>query len=188
MSVELHLSKEQLEAALPQIRLSPKDNGTLQMIVRRPKIEAREVIEQGELDTVVGLVGDCWSTRPGFKTPDGLPNPDQQVTLMNSRAIALIAQTTDRWPLAGDQLYVDLDLSDENAPAGTKLCIGTAILQVTAEPHNGCRKFSNRFGTAATKFVNSQEGKFLHLRGINARVIQNGAIRVGDVLKVQRPS
>ena len=183
METVTHLSITELEDGLEHIRQSPKDNGTLKMIVRRPEVEAREVIEEAELNTEVGLVGDNWKVRGNPHTPDGSAKVNAQITLMNARAVALLAQQEERWSLAGDQLYVDLDLSDENLPAGTRLAIGTAVLEVTPEPHTGCKKFAERFGTDATKFVNSPEGKRFHLRGINTRVVQAGEIRVGDVAR-----
>ena len=91
-----------------------------------------------------------------------------------------MAQDRSRWHLAGDQLYVDLDLSEANLPPGTRLSIGSAVIEVTAEPHTGCSKFVERFGLDAMKFVNSRERKDLHLRGINARVVRPGVLRVGD--------
>ena len=170
---------DELNAGLPDIQRSPKDEGELRLIVRRPRIGAREVVAEAQLDESAGLVGDTWSTRKS-RWGRRSPHPDTQINIMNARAIALVARSDDRWPLAGDQLYIDLDLSDDNLPAGTQLVIGTAAIEVTAEPHTGCRKFSERFGVDATKFVNSKEGRRLHLRGINAKVVQAGTIRVGD--------
>lgn len=178
-----HLTTEELEAGLDDVRLAPKDGGELQMIVRRPTVEARELIPTGNLDTVDGLVGDNWRARGSSSMPDGSANPDAQITLMNARAAQLVAQDVERWPLAGDQLYVDFDLSEENIPPGTRLAIGDAVVEVSALPHNGCKKFVARFGLDAMKFVNSPVGKQLHLRGINAKVVQSGAIRVGDSVK-----
>lgn len=129
----------------------------------------------------VGLVGDTWRARDSSRTEDGSPHPDMQLNIMNARVIALLAQSDDRWPLAGDQLFLDLDLTGENLPAGTRLALGSAIIEVTPPPHTGCGKFAARFGVDATKFVNSKEGRRLHLRGINAKVVQSGTIRVGDL-------
>ena len=178
-----YLSMSQLEAGMDDIRSAPKDHGTLKMIVQRPREDARVVVDQGELRLSEGLVGDNWKTRGSKHTPDGSASLYAQITIMNARCTALLAQSEDRWGLAGDQLYVDFDLSDENIPPGTRIAIGSAILEVSAEPHSGCKKFSARFGVDAMKFVNSPEGKRLHLRGINAKVIQGGIIQVGDVVK-----
>ena len=176
------LTMTELEAGLDHIRLSPHVIGVLAMIVRRPSTDAREVLESGELDTAVGLVGDNWQPRGSRHTPDGSANPEAQLTLMNSRVTALVAQSSDRWALAGDQLYVDFDLSAENLPPGTQLAVGNAVVEVTAVPHTGCKKFVARFGLDAMKFVNSAVGKQLHLRGINAKVVQPGTIRQGDAI------
>lgn len=178
-----HLSITELEAGMEHIRQAPKDNGILKMIVCRPRDEEREIVEQGELHLSDGLAGDNWKMRGSKHTADGSADAEAQITVMNARAIALVAREKDRWELAGDQLYIDLDLSDDNLPPGTRLAIGSAILEVSAKPHTGCRKFSDRFGVEAMKFVNSPEGKRLHLRGINTRIIQAGTIRVGDVVR-----
>ncbi|MEX1018838.1 MAG: MOSC domain-containing protein [Litorilinea sp.] len=172
-----------LEAGLDAIRQSPRAAGTLDLIVRRPAVEARERLDAAELDSAVGMVGDNWATRGSSRTSDGSAHPDMQLTLMNSRAIALVAQERARWPLAGDQLYVDLDLSVENLPPGTRLAIGAAVLEITPEPHMGCKKFAARFGVEALQFVNSSMGQALRLRGVNTRVVQGGPIRVGDAVQ-----
>jgi len=178
-----HLTKDQLEAGLDDIRRSPKDKGVLQMIVRRPQTEQREELLEGELDLVDGLVGDNWRTRGSSLTEDGSAHPEMQVTLMNSRVIDLLAQEKSRWKLAGDQLFVDLDLSIENLPPGTHLALGSAVIEVTPAPHTGCSQFMERFGVDAMKFVNSAQGRELRLRGMNGKVIQPGAFKVGDVVK-----
>lgn len=177
-----YLTAAELEASLEDIRQSPRDNGTLTLIVRRPAVDQREVLTAGNLDRTVGLVGDTWATRGSSRTADGTAHPDMQLNIINTRLIAAIAPDAARRPLAGDQLHVDLDLSGENLPPGTRLAIGSAIVEVTAQPHTGCNKFKARFGIDALKFVNSPVGKELHLRGINAKVVQSGEIRVGDAI------
>lgn len=179
-----HLTTAQLEAGFDAIRQSPKDEGELQLIVRRPRAGERETLEEGQLDLVEGLAGDTWRFRASSRSADRKsPHPDMQLTVMNARAVALVAQDPARWALAGDQLYVDLDLSGANLPAGTRLGVGTAVIEVTAQPHTGCGKFVERFGLDAMKFVNSPAGRELSLRGINARVVQAGAIRRGDIVR-----
>ena len=178
-----HLTTEELEAGLDRIRLSPKDEGVVELIVRRPNVDVREVLEEAEFSTTEGLIGDSWKLRRSSSTPDGSPNPQMQINIMNSRSVALVAQERERWPLAGDQLFIDMDLSKANLPAGSRISIGTAVLEVTAPPHTGCKKFVSRFGFEAMKFVNSEVGRELCLRGINAKVVQAGTIRVGQVVR-----
>ena len=175
-----HRTPEELEAALDHIRQAPADHGTLELIVRRPAVDEREVLEAGQLSLEEGLVGDTWIQRGSDKTPDGGPLVDAQLNIMNARATAAIAGPLERWALAGDQLYIDLDISLESLPAGTQLAIGTAVIEVTAVPHTGCAKFSGRFGVDALRFVNSPTGRALNLRGINARVVHPGPIHQGD--------
>ena len=91
-----------------------------------------------------------------------------------------VSGSQERWPLAGDQLFVDLNIGLDNLPAGTRLAVGAAVIEVTAEPHTGCKKFVARYGMEAMTFVNSPEGKQMCLRGINTKVVEAGAIRVGD--------
>jgi MOSC domain-containing protein YiiM len=178
-----HLNKEELEAGLEEIRRSPKDDGILRLIVRRPKVGGRETVTEAELTPEVGLVGDNWSVRKPSSTPGEWAHADTQINVMNVRVVALVAQEEGRWPLAGDQLFVDFDLSDDNLPPGSRLGIGTAVIQVSAKPHTGCDKFVERFGVEAMKFVNSDLGRALKLRGINAKVVQSGTIRIGDMAR-----
>ena len=178
-----HLTGEQLDAGLGHIRQSPADVGTLLMIVRRPDVDKREVVTEGMLDVDDGLVGDTWNVRGSTSTPDGSANPEAQVTIINSRAIDLMAQSEDRWPLAGDQLVIDIDMSMENLPAGTWLSIGSAVIEISEKPHTGCVKFADRFGKDALRFVSTPLGRDMRLRGVNTRVVQSGTIRAGDTVE-----
>jgi len=173
----------ELEAGLEEIRRSPTDDGSLRLIARRPAVDERELVETGQLDTTDGLVGDSWRTRGSSRRPDGSANPEAQVTLMNVRLATLLAGSPDAASISGDQLYVDLDLSMANLPAGARLAVGAAVLEVSAEPHTGCAKFSGRFGLDALRFVSTPEGRELRLRGMNTRVVSGGAIRVGDRIR-----
>ncbi len=180
-----HLTIEEIEAGLPAVRQSPRDHGVLKAIVIRPAENERAVLQQAELSPEGGVHGDAWAGGSWTPRRDKNPNPDVQVTLTNARFMALISPDESRRPLAGDQLYVDLDLSDDNLPPGQRIAIGTTILEITAVPHNGCKKYAQRFGQDAVRFVNTPVGKSLHLRGIYAKVIQAGIVTVGDaILKV----
>jgi MOSC domain-containing protein YiiM len=162
------------------VAAAPRDGGRLEAIVRRPAIDVRESIETGRLDLAAGLDGDNWAARGSRSSPDGAADPRAQVTLISVRVLAAIERDRTRWPLAGDQLYVDLDLSIENLPAGSRLAVGDAVLEVTEEPHTGCSKFRARFGSEALKFVNQPPGRDLRLRGVNTRVVTPGRVRAGD--------
>jgi MOSC domain-containing protein YiiM len=176
-----HVGLETLEHGLEEIRRSPSDRGLVELIVMRPAIDERELLAEATIDEARGLIGDCWERKPSSKMPDGGPHPQAQLTLMNARVASLVAGEPERRALAGDQLYVDLDLSERNLPPGTRLRIGGAVVEVTALPHRGCGKFIARFGIDAAKFVNSNVGRELNLRGINARVLKGGIVRLGDL-------
>ena len=168
------------DADLAHVHASPTDGGRLELIVRRPAVDAREVLDEGLLDLEAGLTGDRWVTRDKEKTPAYLAS---QLTVINTRLLAAIEPDRSRWPLAGDQLYVDLDLCETHLPVGSRLAIGTAVVEVSDEPHTGCAKFSARFGSEALRFINSPAGRAHRLRGLNARVVASGSIRVGDLVK-----
>ncbi len=188
MSTMDHRSRAELDAQLPDIRRSPATDGPIELIVRRPEVAGREVLDEGELDVISGLVGDCWRARGSRSTPDGSAHMGMQLTLMNARAASAIAGERDRWPLAGDQFYVDLDLSEANLPVGTRLALGSAVVEVTDQPHTGCAKFTERFGVDAMRFVNSPEGRELRLRGMNTRVVAPGRVRAGEPVRVVGPA
>ena len=173
-----------LEASLDHLRAAPADTGTLEMVVRRPDRDAREILQEGVLDEADGLVGDNWLSRATTRAIAEGRHLDAMITVMSARMVALLGETADVRALAGDQLYVDLDLSHDNLPAGSRISIGDeAVLEVSAKPHAGCKKFLARFGEDAVAFVNGEEGSRLRLRGLNARVVQGGAIRTGDVVR-----
>lgn len=176
-----HRTLEQLEAELDHIRSAPSGPGVLELIVRRPVVDARETLSEADLDLDAGLVGDNWASRSAEAA-----DPDRQVTLMNARVAAAVAGERRRWALAGDQLYVDLDLSVDNLPVGSRLSIGEAVVEVTAPPHLGCAKFRARFGTDAVRFVNARHLRGLRLRGCNTRVVVSGRIRAADTITVLR--
>jgi hypothetical protein len=183
-----HPTTAALEAALDHVRAAPTDRGRVELIVRRPAENEREVLAVGALDRDAGLVGDTWPVRPSTRTPDGSAHPDMQLNVMSSRVADLVAGRADRWQLAGDQLFVDLDLSEANLPAGTRLGLGSAVIEITDQPHQGCAKFAARFGADALRFVNSPAGRALRLRGLNAKVIVAGTVRTGDEIRKLPPS
>ena len=175
----MHLEYAALEAGLDEIRRAPHDDGKVELIVRRPAMDERETLTEAHLDEAAGLVGDDWRNRSA--------DPARQVTVMNARAAALVATQRERWALAGDQLFVDLDLSGANLPPGTRLEVGSAVLEVSSAPHRGCKKFAARFGLEALRFVNSEAGYALNVRGINTRVVRGGVVRPGDVIRKLPP-
>ena len=182
MTESVRTNLQALEARLDEIRAAPEDLGTLELIVRRPAENEREILNQARLDVTSGLEGDGWSSSrpPGMSGPD----PEAQLTVMNARAANVVAGARDRWALAGDQLYVDFDISQANLPPGARVRIGAeAVIEFSAKPHTGCEKFSGRFGLDALKFVSTTTGKQLRLRGANCRVVVSGLIQTGDVVR-----
>ncbi|MBL7811273.1 MAG: MOSC domain-containing protein [Bacteroidetes bacterium] len=184
MSNSKHKSLHELESVLWEISKSPSDSGVVHMLVRRPAENDRELLSVALLTANAGLEGDNWKHKPSSSSADGGPHPLKQITNMNSRAIQAIAGNQEFWPLAGDQIYADINLSYLNMPPGTLLQAGTAVLEVTEPPHRGCKKFAERFGQDAMRFVNSEQGRALNLRGINCRVVQDGVVKTGDLLTI----
>jgi hypothetical protein len=184
-----HKATAALEAGLDHVRAAPAEVGRLELIVRRPAVDEREVLHTAELSRDEGLVGDTWRVRGSSRTADGSSHPDMQLNVMNARAAHLVAGHEDRWALAGDQLYLDLDISEENLPPGTRLALGDAVIEITDQPHTRCAKFAARFGKDALRFVNSLVGRQLRLRGMNARVVVPGRITRGaEVRKIPPPA
>ena len=179
-----HLTVPELEALAEQVRSAPSDEGTIELIVARPAVDERQVLDSGELALDVGLVGDNWDQRSSSRTEDGGPHPDMQLNIINSTFSAGICRgDRDRQILAGDQLHVDFDLSESNIPPWTKLAIGDAVIEITDQPHTGCQKFVQRFGLEAQRYTRTEVGNELHLRGVNARVHTAGTIRAGDTIR-----
>jgi MOSC domain-containing protein YiiM len=177
-----HRIREELDAGLAHVLAAPKDGGRIEAIVVRPETDARRAVAEVAISAAGGVEGDHWAKGCWKSTPDGRPDPDVQICIMNARAIALIAGDRDNWPAAGDNLFVDMDLSPENLPPGTRLSLGSAEIEITAEPHTGCAKFIARYGRDACVWVNTGPGKANRLRGIYAKVVKDGRIAVGDRL------
>jgi hypothetical protein len=181
----------ELAAGLEHLRRAPSDVGTVRLVVRRPDLGVREILEEGTFDTVDGLLGDSWYSRATSRAIAEGRHLEAQVNVMSARMVALLTEVTQEQSYAGDQLYVDLDISVDNLPTGSRLAFGEpdaggAVLEISAKPHNGCAKFVARFGEEAMLFVNSEVGKQLRLRGFNARVVVTGSIRPGDTVSVVR--
>ena len=177
---ERHFTTSELDERLPHVRGAPADSGLIELVTRRPAEGQRELLDEAELHLDDGLVGDRWSLGRSHGRP---PNLDAQLTLMSARAADLVAGARERWALAGDQLYVEFDISEANLPPGTRIEVGTAVVEVSDEPHTGCKKFVQRFGTDAMLLVNSPEGRALRLRGMNTRIVEPGVVRPWDDIR-----
>jgi MOSC domain-containing protein YiiM len=168
------------DGQLVHVQAAPPDEGLVELIVRRPAVDEREILEEAQLDRDGGLVGDRWAVRDRAKTPIYLSS---QLTVISTRVLRAIEPDSARWPLAGDQLYVDLDLSEDNLPAGSRLAVGTSVIEISETPHTGCAKFSSRFGSEALRWINSPTGRAYRMRGLNARVVEPGTVRTGDPIR-----
>jgi hypothetical protein len=162
---------------------SPRDDAVVELIVRRPERDVREVLADARLDPVEGLVGDGWLARGSKSTPDRSADPLSQLTIMNTRVLAAIEPDRSRWPLAGDQLYAALHLGLDNLPPGARLHVGGALVEVTERPHTGCAKFAERFGLDALRWISTPAGKAARMRGMYVRVLEGGAVRLGDAIR-----
>ncbi len=165
------------------VAAAPRDNAVIELIVARPDRDVREVVGEGRLDPVEGLVGDGWQARGSKSTPDGSADLLSQLTIMNTRVLAAAEPDRSRWPLAGDQIYADFDLSEGNLPIGTRLRLGDALVEVTERPHTGCSKFASRFGLDALRWISTPVGRSLRMRGMYVRVVEGGVVRVGDAIR-----
>lgn len=184
-----HRTSQELADHLDHLRTAPRSEGTLALVVRRPAVGEREILDAGELDVEKGLVGDNWLDRATSYAIEEGRHLEAQLNVMSWRMVSFLAPSVEERALAGDQLFLDLDLSVANLPVGSRLALGDpadggAIIEVNLKPHNGCKKFVARFGQKAMEFVNSPVGKELRLRGFNAKVVQNGTVRPGDVVRI----
>jgi len=168
------------DAHLANVQAAPRDVGPVELIVRRPAVDEREILDAAQLHRDGGLAGDRWAARDRATTPVYLSS---QLTVISTRVLRAIEPDSGRWPLAGDQLYVDLDLSEANLPAGSRLAVGTSVIEVSETPHTGCAKFSSRFGSEALRWINSPTGRAHRMRGLNARVVEPGTVRTGDAIR-----
>jgi hypothetical protein len=176
-----HKTATELETGMASVMDAPANEGQVRLVVRRPGKGEREILSEGEFDLERGLVGDDWINRPGLKSD--VPSPFAQVTVMNARYAELIAgDSPGQWALAGDQLYVDFDISKTNLPPGAQLRVGEIVLEIQPEPHTGCVQFSGRFGSDALRATNDERGRQLRLRGVNATIIEPGLVRPGDIV------
>jgi MOSC domain-containing protein YiiM len=181
----------ELERSLHELRAAPTEQGRVHLVVRRPGNGDREVLDEGYFDAADGLAGDNWLSRATSRAVAAGRHLDAQVNVMSARMVRLLADTAEEQAYAGDQLFVDLDISVANLPAGSRLAFGApgaggAVMEISQKPHNGCAKFTTRFGEDAMRFVNSEAGKELRLRGFNARIVESGPVRPGDVVRVVR--
>lgn len=179
-----HASTVELEQGLAEVLKSPIETGQLEAIFVRPATNERRALETATLTPEGGIDGDRWATDDYYVGKNGQRDLRSQVTIMNGRFLRQIAGSEDAMCLAGDNLIVDLDLSESNLPPGSQLAIGSdVVIEINGHPHSGCTKFASRFGNEARTFANNKRGASLHLRGRHAQVVRGGEIRVGDAVR-----
>jgi MOSC domain-containing protein YiiM len=171
-----HLSLDALEDGLAALPPPPRDRGRVTLIVRRRADGVRETPARVELTRERGVPGDRWQRLQ----PDA---PQMQLAVMQQDLAELIANGQPL-SLFGDNLFVDLDLSAANLPFGSQIRVGSAIVEMTPEPHDGCHKFAGRFGNDALRFVATKATRAENRRGVYWTTIEAGEVAVGDELRV----
>jgi len=172
------VTTDEINSNLSFILSSPKDVGKIESIIVRRRKNERELRKEVFLSPEKGVEGDRW-----YDLSKGKPDPRRQLTIINSRLIKLLAQSVERMQLAGDNLIIDLDISDANLPVGQRLTIGKVMVEITDVPHTGCSRFAERYGNDAVEFINAPERSSLRLRGVYAKFLNSGLIHVGDIIK-----
>jgi hypothetical protein len=178
-----HRTRAEIEAGIGPVLQSPAEGAAVEALFSRPAPGKRLDLPALEVSVSGGIAGDHWSLGCWKTLPDGSPDPDVQVSLMNRRMLHLIAGARDNWARAGNNIIVDMDLSIDNLPIGQRLRVGTAELEIGPVANTGCDFFIERYGRDACVFVNTGIAKQKRLRGVYARVVKDGQIRIGDIIR-----